>query len=96
MLEKFLEDLRLLKINITIPVWKNPWKRPGNKAQGTSEEDRKWQENRLLTNFEITALADAFRLAKQLIKILFISNRLIDVCSLVVVGVKFFNSRLFV
>lgn len=64
MLEKFLEDLRLLKINITIPVWKNPWKRPGNKAQGTSEEDRKWQEDRLLTSFEITALADAFRLAK--------------------------------
>ena len=63
MLEKFLEDLRLLKINITIPVWKNPWKRPGNKAQGTSEEDRKWQEDRLLASFEITALADAFRLA---------------------------------
>lgn len=48
MLEKFLEDLRLLKINITIPVWKNPWKRPEDKAQGTSEEDRKWQEDRLL------------------------------------------------
>lgn len=64
MLEKFLEDLRLLKINITIPIWKNPWKRPGNKAQGTSAEDRKWQEDRLLTGFEITALADAFRLAK--------------------------------
>lgn len=63
MLEKFLEDLRLLKINITIPVWTNPWKRPGNKAQGTSEEDRKWQKDRLLTSFEITALADAFRLA---------------------------------
>ncbi|WP_042110975.1 hypothetical protein, partial [Acinetobacter haemolyticus] len=52
------------KINITIPVWTNPWKRPGNKAQGTSEEDRKWQQERLLASFEITALADAFRLAK--------------------------------
>lgn len=54
MLEKFLEDLRLLKINITIPIWNNPWKRPGNKAQSTSAVDRKWQEDRLLTSFEIT------------------------------------------
>ena len=64
MMESFLEDLRKFQINITIPSWVNPWKRPGNKAQGTSEEDRKWQEDRLLRSFEITALADAFRLAK--------------------------------
>lgn len=63
MLEKFLEDLRCFKINISHPIWKNPWKRPGNRAQGTSNEDRKWQEERLLTSSEITALADSFRLA---------------------------------
>ncbi len=64
MLEAFLEDLKKFKINITIPTWKNSWKRPGNKAQGTSKEDREWQEERLLSSFEIGALADAFRLAK--------------------------------
>ena len=81
MLEKFLEDLRLLKINITIPVWKNPWKRPGNKAQGTSEEDRKWQENRLLTSFEITALADAFRLAKTAYQKFYSSQAVLLMCA---------------
>lgn len=81
MLEKILEDLRLLKINITIPVWKNPWKRPGNKAQGTSEEDRKWQENRLLTSFEITALADAFRLAKTAYQKFYSSQAVLLMCA---------------
>lgn len=40
MLEAFLEDLKKFKINITIPTWKNSWKRPGNKAQGTSRKYR--------------------------------------------------------
>lgn len=64
MLEQFIDDLRKFKINLKIPSWKNPWKRPGNRAQGTSHEDRLWQAERLLSTYEITALADAFSLAK--------------------------------
>lgn len=64
MMEKLFNDLQKLKINLKIPSWKNPWKRPGNRAQGTSPEDRAWQAERLLNTREITALADAFSLAK--------------------------------
>lgn len=64
MIEQFLDDLKKFKINLKIPSWKNPWKRPGNRAQGTSVEDRKWQAERLLTTYEIMALADTFSLAK--------------------------------
>lgn len=63
-LESLLNDLREYKINLTIPTWKNPWKRPNEKALGTSHEDRAWQENRLLTSHQISCLADAFRLAR--------------------------------
>ena len=63
-LEKLLNDIREYKINLTIPTWKNPWKRPNEKALGTSHEDRAWQENRLLTSHQISCLADAFCLAK--------------------------------
>jgi hypothetical protein len=64
MMEQFIHDLRKFKINLKIPSWKNPWKRPGNRAQGTSHEDRAWQAQRLLSTYEITALADTFSLAK--------------------------------
>lgn len=64
MMEQFIDDLKKFKINLKIPSWKNPWKRPGNRAQGTSHEDRAWQAERLLSTYEITALADAFSLAK--------------------------------
>lgn len=63
-LEKLLNDIREYKINLTIPTWKNPWKRPNEKASGTSHEDRAWQEKRLLTSHQISCLADAFCLAK--------------------------------
>lgn len=63
-LEGLLDSIREYKINLTIPTWKNPWKRPNEKASGTSHEDRAWQENRLLTSHQISCLADAFRLAK--------------------------------
>ncbi|WP_227672225.1 hypothetical protein [Psychrobacter urativorans] len=63
-LEKLLNDIREYKINLTIPTWKNPWKRPNEKASGTSHEDRAWQENRLMTSHQISCLADAFCLAK--------------------------------
>lgn len=64
MMEQFINDLKKFKINLKIPSWKNPWKRPGNRAQGTSHEDRAWQAERLLNTQELTALADAFSLAK--------------------------------
>lgn len=63
-LEKLLNDIREYKINLTIPTWKNPWKRQNEKASGTSHEDRAWQEKRLLTSHQISCLADAFCLAK--------------------------------
>ena len=63
-LEKLLNDIREYKINLTIPTWKNPWKRPNEKASGTSHEDRAWQEKRLLSSHQISCLADAFCLAK--------------------------------
>ncbi len=63
-LESLLDDIREYKINLTIPTWKNPWKRPNEKASGTSHEDRAWQENRLLTSHQISCLADAFKLAR--------------------------------
>ena len=63
-LEKLLNDIREYKINLTVPTWKNPWKRPNEKASGTSHEDRAWQEKRLLTSHQISCLADAFCLAK--------------------------------
>ena len=63
-LEGLLSDIQEYKINLTIPTWKNPWKRPNEKASGTSHEDRAWQENRLLTSHQISCLADAFRLAR--------------------------------
>lgn len=63
-LEGLLDSIREYKINLTIPTWKNPWKRPNEKASGTSHEDRAWQENRLLTSHQISCLADAFQLAK--------------------------------
>lgn len=63
-LEALLVDLKQYKINLKIPTWKNPWKRPKEKALGTSHDDRAWQENRLLTSHQIKCLADAFRLAK--------------------------------
>lgn len=64
MIEQFIYDLRKFKINLKITSWKNPWKRPGNRAQGTSAKDREWQSERLLTTHEIAALADTFSLAK--------------------------------
>lgn len=64
MIEQFLDDLIKFKINLKITSWTNPWKRPGNRAQGTSVKDREWQSERLLTTYEIAALADTFSLAK--------------------------------
>lgn len=64
MMGQFIDDLKKLKINLKIPSWKNPWKRPGNRAQSTALEDRTWQADRLLGTYEIRALADAFSLAK--------------------------------
>lgn len=64
MMEQFIEDLKKFKINLKIPSWKNPWKRPSNRAQSTAPEDRAWQAERLLSTYEITALADAFSLAE--------------------------------
>lgn len=63
-MEQFLDDLIKFKINLKITSWTNPWKRPGNRAQGTSAKDREWQSERLLTTYEIAALADTFSLAK--------------------------------
>jgi hypothetical protein len=63
-LEMLLEWLKANRINITIPAWSNPWKRPHAVAEGTSDDDRKAQAERLLTDHQVACLADAFTLAK--------------------------------
>lgn len=63
-LVSFLKWLKDTKICLTTPSWSNPWKRPGNRAQGTSREDREWQKDRLLTQDEILVIGGAFSRAK--------------------------------
>lgn len=65
-LEGFLENLITYGINYQISKWKNPWKRPREKAIRTDTDSRKWQEERLLSEYDIGIMADAFRLAKTL------------------------------
>ena len=64
-LSALLKWLKDNKICLTTPTWINPWKRPGSKAQGTSKEDREWQQKRLLTKEEILVIGEAFSYAKK-------------------------------
>lgn len=63
-IELLLSWLKDNQINVKIPAWKSPWKRPTERAKGTSHEDRTWQKERLLTGHQLACLADAFSLAK--------------------------------
>lgn len=51
-------------ITPTLPSWKNPWKRPRSKAEGTDKESRKWQEERCPSQHQMLALADCFARAE--------------------------------
>ncbi|RKF14561.1 hypothetical protein DBZ36_16910 [Alginatibacterium sediminis] len=46
------------------PWKKSPWPRQKDRAEGTSKDDRDWQEERLLESHDLAALADAFTKAK--------------------------------
>jgi hypothetical protein len=60
-LYKFLVDKA---ITPTLPQWKNPWKRPTEKATRTDEASRKWQEVRCPSIHQMFSLADCFAKAE--------------------------------
>lgn len=62
LLEWLKENRICLRHSVTST--KSPWPRQKERARGTSDVDRKWQEERLLTTDEISALADAYRMAQ--------------------------------
>lgn len=65
-LKRLLQWLKENRICLKHTVWReSPWRRARDRAEGTSSQDRKWQEERLLSSHEITALADAFAMARS-------------------------------
>ncbi|NMV22015.1 hypothetical protein HKB23_06305, partial [Vibrio parahaemolyticus] len=60
---KWLKDNRICLRHT--PWKKSPWPRQKDRAEGTSKDDRDWQEERLLESHELAALADAFTKAKK-------------------------------
>jgi hypothetical protein len=60
---KWLKDNRI-GLNHTV-LQNNPWKKQNNRAEGTSDRDRSWQEDRLMTSHQVCALADTFAMAKS-------------------------------
>ncbi|CUK01025.1 hypothetical protein PH7735_02403 [Shimia thalassica] len=63
-LEKLYDDVRVNKIVIDLPIWRNPWSRPRERSMGTSEKDKKWQEERCPSMHEMMCVMDAFNRAE--------------------------------
>lgn len=49
----------------SLPIWMNPYPRQRFRAQGTTEEDKAWQEERCPSLHQMLALADIFRTAEK-------------------------------
>lgn len=64
-LEMLCNFLRDKCICPSLPIWKNPYLRQPYRAQGTSKEDREWQEERCPSIHQMLALADIFRVAEE-------------------------------
>jgi len=63
-LEKIFDQMRGKGICPSLPDWKRPWKRPRSKAEATTDEAIKFQEERCPSQHQMLALADCFRNAK--------------------------------
>lgn len=63
-LEKLYDDVRENKIVIDLPIWRNPWNRPRERSMGTSDKDKKWQEERCPSMHEMMCVMDAFNRAE--------------------------------
>ncbi|NUH64083.1 hypothetical protein HTT03_02045 [Sulfitobacter sp. S0837] len=63
-LEKLYDEIRDKKILIDLPIWRNPWNRPRERSMGTSEKDKKWQEERCPSMHEMLCIMDAFNRAE--------------------------------
>ncbi|HCG8418238.1 TPA: hypothetical protein NJ548_003596 [Vibrio parahaemolyticus] len=64
-MKKLFKWLKENRICLRYTPWKkSPWPRQKDRSEGTSKDDRDWQEERLLESYELRALADTFALAK--------------------------------
>lgn len=64
-LEMLANFLREKAICPSLPIWNNPYLRQRYRAQGTTAEDKAWQEERCPSVHQMLALADIFRLAEE-------------------------------
>lgn len=64
-LEMLCNFLRDKAICPSLPIWANPYPRQRFRAQGTSVEDKKWQEERCPSVHQMLELADIFRMADK-------------------------------
>lgn len=60
-LEKLYKLMRDKGITPSLPEWKKPWKRPRSKAEATTDDAIKFQEERCPSQHQMLALADCFR-----------------------------------
>lgn len=63
-LELLCNFLRQKVICPSLPIWNNPYPRQRYRAQGTTPEDREWQELRCPSLHQMITLADIFREAE--------------------------------
>ncbi|ADL56420.1 hypothetical protein [Gallionella capsiferriformans] len=64
-LEMLANFLREKAICPSLPIWTNPYPRQRFRAQGTTAEDKAWQEERCPSIHQMLALADIFRMAEE-------------------------------
>lgn len=64
-LELLGEFVRSKAICPSLPIWSNPYPRQRFRAQGTSAEDKAWQEERCPSLHQMLTLADIFRIAES-------------------------------
>ena len=62
MLGNFLRDRAICP---SLPIWTNPYPRQRYRAQGTTEEDKVWQDERCPSLHHMLTLADIFREAEK-------------------------------
>lgn len=62
LLGNFLRDKAICP---SLPIWNNPYPRQRYRAQGTTAEDKAWQDERCPSMHQMLALADIFRMATQ-------------------------------
>jgi hypothetical protein len=63
LLYEFLVDKAF---TLTLPIWKNPWKRPKNKAGRTDKNSSAWQDERCPSMHQMLSLAHCFANAETI------------------------------